>query len=113
MEKEFPRSLRKNMTDTERVLWQHLRNKQIENFKFRRQHPLGKFIVDFVCLEKCLIIEVDGGQHYEQREYDVARDQFLLSKGYRVMRFWNNEVLQETEAVLEEIRRLLLDDPSP
>jgi very-short-patch-repair endonuclease len=113
MKKDFPRKLRKNMTDTERVLWYHLRNRQIEKYKFRRQHPIGKYIVDFICLERFLIIEVDGSQHFEQHVYDKERDQYLNNKGYRVVRFWNNEVLQEMDGVLEEIRRKLLICPSP
>jgi len=91
------------MTDAERLLWQHLRNRQLGMYKFRRQHPVGPYIVDFVCLEKKLVIEVDGGQHAEQTEPDAKRSDYLKEKGYRVIRFWNNEVLKETEAVLSVI----------
>ena len=88
------------MTDAERLLWQHLRNRQLGEYKFRRQRPIGPYIVDFVCLEKKLVIEVDGGQHAGQMELDSKRSDYLKEKGYRVMRFWNNEVLKETESVL-------------
>ncbi|MBA4394464.1 MAG: hypothetical protein C0407_13005 [Desulfobacca sp.] len=79
MEKNRARELRKNLTDAEKVLWKHLRLRQINDYKFRRQQPIGKYIVDFVCLEKRLIIEVDGGQHDEQGAYDSNRDAWLIS----------------------------------
>jgi len=91
------------MTDAERVLWYHLRDRRLGSFKFRRQHPVGPFIVDFVCPEKELIVEIDGGQHALNVEDDSQRSHFLQAKGYLVLRFWNNEVLQETEAVLAKI----------
>jgi very-short-patch-repair endonuclease len=84
------RELRKNPTDAERKLWAHLRLRQIGGYKFRRQHPLGPYIVDFVCIEKKLIVEVDGGQHDEKRFYDAKRDKWLEEKGFKVIRFWNN-----------------------
>ncbi len=101
--KRFARKLRKNMTDTERFLWQHLRNRELGGYKFRRQRPVGPYIVDFVCLEKKLVVEVDGGQHVGQVELDTKRSDYLKEKGYRVLRFWNNEVLKETESVLTVI----------
>jgi len=101
--KRFARKLRKNMTDTERLLWRHLRNRELGGYKFRRQRPVGPYIVDFVCLEKKLVVEVDGGQHAGQMELDAKRSDYLKEKGYRVMRFWNNEVLKETESVLTVI----------
>jgi very-short-patch-repair endonuclease len=85
------------------MLWKHLRLRQINNLKFRRQQPIGKYIVDFVCLEKRLIIEVDGGQHDEQSSYDSNRDAWLNSQGYRILRFWNNQIFGELEAVKETI----------
>ena len=97
--KQNSRSLRCEMTDAEKLLWRHLRMKQFEGYKFRRQHPLGKYIVDFVCLEAALILEVDGGQHADNSGSDEARTQWLEGKGYRVMRFWNNEVLGNIEGV--------------
>lgn len=107
------RRLRKNMTDAERHLWRHLRQEQIEGCKFRRQTPIGPYIADFVCLPKMLIVEVDGGQHAENQEADARRTEHLNGLGYTVIRFWNNEVLQQTAAVLETIRRELLAVHSP
>lgn len=78
------------------------------NSKFRRQHVVGYYIVDFVCLEQKLVIELDGGQHAEQVGYDARRTAFLEGEGFRVMRFWNNQVLAETESVLDEIRAALM-----
>jgi very-short-patch-repair endonuclease len=111
------RSLRKRMTDAERVLWRHLRNRCLGGWKFRRQYPVGPFIVDFICVEKNVVIELDGGQHAENEELDVQRSAYLNKMGYRVFRFWNNQVLQDTEAVLEKIFAILADtaqnSPSP
>jgi very-short-patch-repair endonuclease len=84
--------LRNNATDAERMLWQHLSRRQLEGFKFSRQIPVGPFICDFMCRERKLIVELDGGQHAENNR-DVARTAFLEAQGYRVLRFWNNEVL--------------------
>ena len=97
------RQLRKTQTDAERCLWRLLRNRSIASCKFRRQHPVGPYICDFVSIDRQLVIEVDGGQHALQVEKDDARSAYLESKGYTVMRFWNHEVLTETEAVLERI----------
>ena len=97
------RELRKNPTESERKLWVHLRLRQIGGYKFRRQHPLGPYIVDFVCIEKKLIIEVDGGQHDEKKVCDVKRDKWLKDKGFRVLRFWDNEVLRDIDIVKEVI----------
>ena len=97
------RQLRKNSTDAEKRLWSHIRNRQLEGWKFRRQVPIGRYIADFVCLELKLIVELDGGQHAEQAEYNLHRTKFLQSKGYRVVRFWNNEALGNIEGVLETL----------
>jgi len=97
------RSLRKGMTDAEQALWRILRGRQVDGIKFRRQHPFGNYILDFVCLENKLIIEVDGGQHVEQAEYDEVRTRQLQRAGFHVLRLWNNEVLLEIEAVKEKI----------
>jgi very-short-patch-repair endonuclease len=97
------RELRKTPTDAELKLWSHLRLRQVRGYKFRGQHRLGRFIVDFVCLEKKLIIEVDGGQHDEMKLYDAKRDKWLEDKGSKVLRFWNNEVLLDIEIVLDVI----------
>lgn len=101
------------MTDAEQALWRRLRARQINNYKFRRQHPYGDFILDFVCLEIKLVVEVDGGQH-NQSTKDVLRDQALSAAGFRVMRFWNNQVLNDIESVLEFIwLELEKINPSP
>ncbi|MBI5756430.1 MAG: endonuclease domain-containing protein [Nitrospirae bacterium] len=101
------RELRKNMTEAERVLWKHLRLRQIHGLKFRRQQPIGKYIVDFICFEKRLIIELDGGQHSEQIVYDLERDTWLERQGFHILRFWNDKVLKETEVVKEVILEAL------
>jgi very-short-patch-repair endonuclease len=117
MANQRAKALRKQMTDAERVLWSYLRNRELGGWKFRRQHPVGPFIVDFICPEKNVVIEVDGGQHDENRELDEQRSAYLNKMGYRVFRFWNNEVLQETEAVLDSIFAILANEkqtsPSP
>jgi len=97
------KQLRSNSTDAERNLWAHIRNRRLEGWKFRRQLPVGQYIVDFACPELRLIIEIDGGQHAEQIHYDLGRTKFLQTKGYRVVRFWNNEVPGNIEAVLEAL----------
>ena len=104
------RDLRKKSTDAERLLWRHLRARQLEGLKFRRQQPLGDYIVDLVCFEKRIVIEVDGGQHMSAREKDSERDKWLVEQGFRVLRFWNNEVFKNTDGVLEKIRESCLDD---
>ena len=94
--------LRRDLTDAERKLWSILRSRQFEGVKFRRQQPIGPFIVDFVCQEQRLIIEADGGQHADSNS-DASRTRFLESKGYRTLRFWNNDILQNLEGVAETI----------
>jgi very-short-patch-repair endonuclease len=101
------KSLRKNMTDAEDLIWYQLRARRFQQFKFKRQVPMGSYIVDFVCHHKKLIVELDGGQHMEAVVYDERRSRFLESKGYKVIRFWNNQVFLETEAVMGEIMREL------
>ena len=105
------KSMRYNQTDAEGLLWHYLRNKQLDGYKFRRQQPVGPYIVDFACLPEKLLIELDGGQHAEQETYDEQRDQFLQSQGYRVLRFWNNEVFDNCFAVLEQIYQTLNHSP--
>ena len=99
--------LRKNATDAERMLWQHLRLRQFAGYKFRRQQPLGNYIVDFVCLQKRLVIEVDGGQHNTQAAYDEQRTAWIEEQGFRVLRFWDDEVMKNIESVKEVIWRAL------
>ena len=96
------------MTDAECVLWRQLRKRQILGFKFRRQHPLGRYIVDFACPDARLVIEIDGGQHIEQHKYDKARTDWLSTQGYKVLRFWNNEIQENLDGVTETILRELL-----
>jgi very-short-patch-repair endonuclease len=100
---KLQRALRNNMPDAEQVLWHHLRGRQISGLKFRRQHPFGDYILDFVCLENKLVIEVDGKQHGQQVGYDKNRTHELQMAGFRVLRFWDNEVLKEMESVKEKI----------
>lgn len=105
------RLLRSEMTLAERKLWQALRGKQLEDCRFRRQHPIGPYIADFACLEKSLVIELDGGQHQEQQEYDERRTVFLQFQGWRVLRFWNNDVLSNLEGVLANVVDALTSSP--
>lgn len=107
------RNLRVNQTDAERRLWSHLRNRAFFGFKFRRQTPVGPFIADFLCEERKLIIELDGGQHDAQAEADARRSNYLRSQGYRVIRFWNNDMLANTEGVLTLILAALREAPHP
>lgn len=94
------RQLRQSQTDAEAKLWQHLRSHQLLGAHFRRQHALGSYIADFCAPSQRLIIEVDGSQHLEQAAYDAERTAFFASKGYRVLRFWNTDVLNNIESVL-------------
>lgn len=94
--------MRREGSNAENVLWYFLLNRQLGGMKFRRQHPIGNYIVDFICIEAMLIIEADGGQHCDNR-YDEARTAWLEKQGYHVLRFWNNEILQNREGVLQMI----------
>jgi len=107
----FAKNLRKNATDTEKYLWKYLKGNQLEGFKFCRQQPIGKYIVDFVNLERKIIIELDGGQHLNN-EKDKVRDEWLKEQGYSVLRFWDNDIFNNVEGILEIIREKLLS-PSP
>lgn len=109
------RRLRRESTDAEQVLWRLLRNRQLAGWKFRRQVPIGRYIVDFVCFEKRLIVEIDGGRHQQQADHDDKRTRWLASEGFRVIRFWNNEVLGETAAVQQAVPTELEGEhpPSP
>jgi very-short-patch-repair endonuclease len=113
MSNAFARVLRKSMTDAERKLWRDLRMRQLHGYKFRRQFSLGSYIVDFVCLEARLIIEVDGGQHADQKYGDEERDAWLKSQNFHVLRYWNNQVLNELDAVLADIAMVLEAFPTP
>lgn len=108
------KALHKRMTDAEQFLWRQLRAHRLVEAKFKRQQPIGPYIVDFVCFEARLVIEVDGGQHQDCNT-DRIRDAWLESQGFRMLRFWNHEVLTESVAVLEKIAAFLppLPHPSP
>ena len=101
------KALRRNMTDAERRLWYHLRGLHLGGVKFKRQCPIGPYIVDFVALHAALVIEVDGGQHVEHLAYDADRTRFLERQGFRVLRFWNDECLKQTQSVLDRIDQAL------
>jgi very-short-patch-repair endonuclease len=109
MADERARGLRKNMTDAERKLWRYLRQRQLDGHKFRRQVRIGPYIADFVCLDLQIVIEVDGGQHADARAYDSRRDEYMLGQGFRVLRFWNNEVLSNMDGVWETIASEIKD----
>jgi very-short-patch-repair endonuclease len=104
------RALRRDMTDAERVLWRCLRMRQLDGHRFRRQVPVGPYIADFACLAASLLVEVDGGQHAEASA-DVARDAFLRARGFRLLRFWNHELLADPDAACEAILQALADSP--
>lgn len=101
------RGLRRRQTDSERVLWRQLRDRQLHHAKFRCQHPIGPYIVDFCCPVHRLVIEVDGGHHAAQISADEQRTAFLMHQGYRVLRFWDHDVLGNREAVLQAIENAL------
>lgn len=107
------RRMRAEATDAERALWRELRAGRLAEFRFRRQQPLGNYIVDFVCFESKLVIEVDGGQHDEQHNYDARRDAWLAGQGFRVLRFWNNEAMGNPEGVMATILAALSPSPRP
>ncbi|MQG33656.1 MAG: endonuclease domain-containing protein [SAR202 cluster bacterium] len=102
------RNLRKNPTDAERLLWSHLRDRQLGGDRFRRQHPIGKYIVDFVCLKRALVVELDGGQHSDSRQYDADRTAHLDRRGFKVIRFWKNQALTEVDGVKVQILKYLV-----
>ena len=106
------RHLRRHQTEAETALWLRLRNRGLGGFKFRRQVPVGPYVADFLCAECKLIIEADGGQHADSAK-DMARTRFLESEGYRVLRFWNNDILSNMDGVLEAIRLALDAAPHP
>ena len=107
------RKLRRQETEAEKRLWQHLRDRRLGGFKFRRQEPRGRYVADFVCLERQLIVEIDGGQHAERAHDDAQRTAALERDGFRVLRFWNNEALGNTEDVLQVILNALEERGAP
>ena len=115
---ERAKTMRSEQTDAEQRLWYQLRGHRFLNMKFKRQKPIGRYIVDFICHECNLIVEVDGSQHQENAIYVQGRDKWLQQQGYTVLRFWNNDVMQQMESVLEAIRiavqpHTLSPNPSP
>ena len=105
--------LRRRPTEAEKFMWRYLKSRQLEGLKFRRQEPIGNYVVDFVCYEKKIIVEIDGGQHCVER--DGNRDRWLESQNFKILRFWNTEVLKNAQGVWEVIRKncLSCDSPSP
>ena len=100
---DYARDLRNNATEAERRLWSRLRRRQLNGFKFRRQHSIGRYVCDFACLEAAVVVEIDGSQHLREAPYDANRDAFLRSNGFRVLRFGNGAVLSQTDSVIETI----------
>jgi very-short-patch-repair endonuclease len=111
--RDIARRLRREQTDIEKKLWGMLRSRSLLGYKFRRQYSVGPFIVDFCCPAQKLVIELDGGQHTDRSEYDAQRTTFLESKGFRVLRFWNHDMLQKPQAVAEKILSELLKPLTP
>jgi very-short-patch-repair endonuclease len=107
------RALRRHASEAESTLWKYLRGHRLKGYKFRRQVVIEPYIVDFACLEVKLIVEADGGQHTDQMAYDARRTARLEGMGYRVLRFWNHEILGELQSVLEQIESALNETPSP
>ncbi|PBC08333.1 DUF559 domain-containing protein [Mesorhizobium sp. WSM3859] len=107
--RNFARSMRREPTEAEDRLWQELRGRRLENIKFKRQVPIGRFVADFLCAEAKLIVEIDGSQHAESR-HDQERDAALKVRGFRVLRFWNDDVLKELDAVCDTIIAYVRDE---
>jgi very-short-patch-repair endonuclease len=110
---KFAKGMRHQPTNAETLIWTALRGARLQGFKFKRQQPIGTYIVDFVCFEHSLIIEIDGGQHGDEVSKDRERSNWLRRQGFRVLRFWNNEVMERKDDVLESIIRALREYPSP
>ena len=111
--RECAKGLRVEATEAEQAMWYRLRDRRFMGLKFRRQVPLERYIADFVCWELKLIVELDGGQHMARAVYDQRRSQWLAGQGYTVLRYWNNQVLQEMEAVLEAMRLWVQEQRAP
>ncbi len=110
--KERAKTLRRNMTDAENRMWYYLRNRRLGGYKFVREHVIGHYIADFVCREKKLVIEIDGGQHMDAVDYDALRTKYLEACGYRVLRIWNHEVFKNIQGVMDGILNLLNTVPN-
>jgi very-short-patch-repair endonuclease len=111
--KRRARELRRDQTEAESLLWRAIRGEQLGGHKFRRQQTLGSYIVDFISLDAKLIVELDGGQHADAVDYDAKRDAWLTSEGFHVLRFWNNDVMENLEGVLMNIAAALSPPPQP
>ncbi|MEZ5537868.1 MAG: DUF559 domain-containing protein [Thiolinea sp.] len=111
LHRDLSRTLRKRLTPAEQHLWAYLRKKQLKGYRFRRQHPLGRYIVDFVCLEKRLVIELDGLSHQDQQAYDRVRDDWIIQQRFQILRFQNSQVEKQTEQVLQIILNALEELP--
>ena len=107
----FARQLRHNATEAEQLLWKHLRRKQLSGMRFRRQHPIGPYVADFACLKERLIIELDGGQHSDSSQYDSQRDVYLAERGFRVLRFWDYQVMEDMDSVSAAVTEAV--EPGP
>ena len=107
MMKERAKECRRNRTDAENRMWYYLRNRRLSGYKFVRELVISNYIADFVCREKKIIIEIDGGQHMAAVQYDLMRTKYLERNGYKVIRFWNNEVFQDIEAVMDSILNII------
>lgn len=110
---EHIKELRRNMTDAGNCMWYYLRNRRLSGYKFIREHAIGPYIVDFVCREKKLVIEVDGSQHLDATLYDAKRTHYLECCGYRILRVWNDEVFKNIQGVMELVLQLLKKVPNP
>jgi very-short-patch-repair endonuclease len=108
--KEARRRLRQEQTEAERVLWKCLRSRKLSQYKFRRQHPIATYIADFCCLEAKLVIELDGASHVGRRKEDLNRTEVLENFGFRVVRFWNNEIIKHPEVVIKKILEMMGDE---
>ena len=111
LQRDTARQLRANATGAEQKLWSRLRKQQLLGFRFRRQYPIGPFFADFVCIEAKLLIEVDGSQHAEREEQDQIRSAFLRANGFRMLRFWNSDVMSDVDSVVQRIAEVL--GPTP
>lgn len=109
--RDAARQLRRDSTDVERTMWRLLRDRRLGGAKFRRQVPIGPYVADFACVQHRLIVELDGGQHAENRS-DARRDVLLAAQGWRVVRFWNNDLIENRDGVLERLSHLIADESS-
>ena len=109
--RDAARNLRTSVTEAEQKLWSRLRKGQLDGFRFRRQHSIGPFFVDFICLEAMLVVEVDGSQHAEREDQDESRSAFLRDYGCRVLRYWNFDVIRDVDSVVQQIAEVLRHTP--